>query len=256
LKPWKEENNRVKKILALFFCFTVCGFSVVAGGYTINTPAKKVISEVRTYNWTSAKGWFKGQVTKIIVENYDDKGRPVSTELFYLGEIYRDSILADSLNENGAFTDDFLKDIILMEKTAFSYEDDLIRKTTTNHENNLIRIATVQQEGNRLTETVLRADGSLFYKTVSLLDSDGQVVELYRYNGQEELIYTKVYDYSDQGDVIKISLYNPDGTYAAYISIAYDTFDDKGNWLVRSDYYTYADVGYRPRDSVSRYIEY
>jgi hypothetical protein len=246
----------MKKILALFFCLAVCRLPAGANGYRLNIPAKKVISEVRTYNWTSAKGWFKGQVTKIVVENYDDKGRPVSAELFSLKKIYKDSILTGSINKNGVFPNDFLKDIILMEKTVFSYEDNLTRKTTTNHENNLVRTATVQQEGNHLTETVQRADGSLFYKTVSLLDSDGRVVELYHYNGQEDLIYIKVYDYSDQEDVIKISLYNPDGTYAAYVTITYNTFDDKGNWLARSDYYTYADVGRRPRDSVSRYIEY
>ena len=214
-------------IIFIFFCVSLLS----ADGYSINSKAKKVVSEIKTFNWNPEQGWFEGPTTKIIVEKYDEKGRLVSEELFY-------------------------QQMILIEKTIFIYEGDVIKKTTTNHENMLIRTSHVKRDGNMVTETVKRADGSQLFKIVSQIDSNGRIAELYRYNEESELVFCNVYVYSDKGDVSSISLFNPDGTFAVLVTINYTSFDDKGNWLVRSEYYTYADVWRRPRDYVYRTIEY
>jgi hypothetical protein len=221
----------LKRLFSLFFFLVLCVLSIDADGYPLKTPAKKVISEIKTYNWTSAKGWFEGETKKIVVEHYDEGGRLVSAELFY-------------------------QKMTLIEKTVYSYEDGLVKKTITNHKNIPIRQSLVQHEGKKVTETVSRADGSLFYKTISLLDGSGRIKEQKYYNGEDEFVYDKVYDYTDKGDVKSISLHNPDGTFAVKISIYYESFDERGNWLRRSEYYSYADVRGRPRDSVHRKIEY
>jgi hypothetical protein len=209
----------------------LCVVLVAADGYTVTTPASKVVSEIKTYNWTSAKGWFEGGVTKTLVEQYDEEGRLLSAELYY-------------------------QKMTLIEKTLYSYEGKLVKKTTTNHENILIRHSLIQKDGNTVTETVSRADGSLFFKTVSLLDNRGRTAEQKYYNEREELIFDKVYVYSENGDLEHIGLYNPDGTCAVEISIRYEKFDERGNWIVRSEYYSYADVTRRPRDRVCRSIVY
>jgi hypothetical protein len=209
----------------------LCTMLVAANGYPVNTPAGKVVSEIKTYNWTSAKGWFEGATTKIVVEHYDEEGRLLSEELLY-------------------------QKTTLIEKTLYFYDGELVKKTTTNHQNIPIRHSRVRYEGNTVTETVSRADGSLFFKTVSLLDNAGRITEQKYYNEQEELIFDKVYAYSERGDPEHISLYNPDGTCAVEISIRYEKFDDRGNWIARSEYYSYADVTRRPRDRVYRSIEY
>jgi hypothetical protein len=120
----------------------------------------------------------------------------------------------------------------------------------------LIRNVLIENEGNTRTETVLRSNGGLFYKTVSMLGSDGEIREQSYYNGDEQLAYIKTFEYTGTGDVKKIHLYNPDNSLAVIIDIVYDEYDDNGNWIARSEYYTYGDVWGRPRDSVRRTILY
>jgi hypothetical protein len=199
--------------------------------YPVHTAAKKVVTEIKTYNWNSADGWFEGETKKIVVETYDEKGRCLLSELYY-----------QKMN--------------LIEKTSFTYEGNRIKKTTADHENKPVRTALVEQNGNTITEIVLRADGSPVFKTVSTLNHGGQVKELSYYNALDQLVFDKVFKYNNKGDAVTISLYNPDGSYAASVNIEYDSFDGKGNWLTRSEYYSYGDVYGRPRDSVHRKIEY
>ncbi|MBN2439947.1 MAG: hypothetical protein JXJ04_01320 [Spirochaetales bacterium] len=220
------------KIIAIVLIILIFNILPVIGeGYPLQTPAGEVISEVRTYNWTGAKGWFAGQVTRIIRETYDEEGRLAAIEVYY-------------------------SDMVPAEKTVFTYKNNMIKKTTRNHDNVLIRNALVQEEGDTITETVLRGDGSLFYKTIALLGRDGEVTELNYYNNDEQLVYQKVFTYSPAGDVTVINLYNPDNSLAVVIDIVYEKFDDSGNWISRSEYYTYSDVWGRPRDSVQRKINY
>lgn len=221
----------IKKIFIATIFLIIPSVLIWSDGYPVNTNAKKVISEIKTYNWEPSKGWYESVTTKIVVEKYDEKGRVLSEELYY-------------------------EEMTLIEKTSYSYDGDIIKKTTTDHENKVIRTARVQRKGNIITETISRGDGSLLFRLVSQLDSSGKVIELQHYNGSNELIFSKVYVYSDKGDVSSISLFNPDGSYAVLITIKYKSFDAKGNWLVRSEYYTYGDVWSRPRDIVYRKIEY
>ena len=110
-----------------------------------------------------------------------------------------------------------------------------------------------------MIETILHSDNSVFFKTVSHLDNTGRVTVLNHYNNKDELIFEKVYNYSSKakGEVSQINLYNPDNTFAVSISFNYyDTFDDKGNWIIRKETYAYGDVRSRPRDYVVRKIEY
>ena len=221
----------MKRLCILFLSLTLTIFPVTGGGYPLQSPARQVLSEVRTYNWTSAKGWFRGQITKIYRESYDKEGRLILREFFY-------------------------KDMIPAEITEYTYKENMVKKTTRNSENVVIRNVLVQNEDDKRTETVLRGDGTLFYKTVSVLRNNGEVMELSYYNGQEQLVYNKVFEYTRTGDVKKISMYNPDNSLAIAIDIVYEEFDDMGNWVSRSEYYTYGDVRKRPRDSVHREIQY
>jgi hypothetical protein len=202
-----------------------------AGGYPVKQTAKKVVSEIKTCNWDPAKGWFEGETTKIIVESYDEKGRLVTEELY-------------------------IQKMTLIEKTLIVYEGAVVKKTTTNHENKVIRTASVQRTVNTLTETVFRGNGTLLFTFVSLLDNKERVTELRHCNGAGDLVFRKVYGYLDNGELEDISLYNASGTLAVVINFSYASFDAKGNWLARSEYYSYADVRRRPRDIVRRTIEY
>ncbi len=224
------------KSLPLLILFLLCStmYSTIyswSDGYPVNSPAISVISEVKTYNWKSDEGWFENQTTKIIIENYNEEGRMVSEEFYY--------------SEN-----------ILMEKTVYSYGENTVQKTTTNYENIIIRTAAITYETNTITEIVLRPDGTQLLKYISTINNEGQITELKHLNGENDLLFLKEYTYTDSGDVESISLYNPDGSEAVLINIYYDSFDEKGNWLVRSEYYTYSDVWSRPRDVVYRTIEY
>ncbi len=220
--------KRLPLLIFFLLCSTVYSWS---DGYPVKYPAVSVVSEVRTYNWKSGQGWFENQTTKIIIENYNEEGKIVSEELYH--------------SEN-----------ILMEKTVYSYEENTVKKITTNHENIIIRTATITYEINTITEIVLRPDGTQLFKYISTINNEGQITELKHLNGENDLLFLKKYTYTDRGDVERISLYNPDGSEAVLINIYYDSFDEKGNWLVRRESYTYSDVWGRPRDIVYRTIEY
>ncbi|MBN1699985.1 MAG: hypothetical protein JW881_20920 [Spirochaetales bacterium] len=222
----------MKHVALLSFLFFFAGvFSLPADGYPVKSPAKKVVSEIRTYNWKSSRGWFEGGITKIVNQYYDDEGLLVKMEFYD-------------------------KDGGLLEKTVFSYGDETIKKVTTNHDNTPVRISVVRYETDTVTETVRRTDGSLFFKTVSRFSPEGSITGLKYYNEEETLLFNKIFVYTEEGDLKHIRLYNPDGTFAVEVSIEYHDFDENGNWLSRSEYYTYADVRRRPRDKVSRSIEY
>lgn len=221
----------MKKLYLLILIIFFTNMCIWPESYPLNNPAKSVISEVKTYNWKSSRGWFENQTTKIIIQNYNSEGYIESEELYY------------SENE-------------LMEKTEYTYEDNMVRKITTNQKNEITRTAEVIYDNDIITETVFLQDRTQLFKYISTLNSKKQVTELKFFNSKNELLFIKKYIYTESGDIASITLHNPDGSIAALIEIDYESYDRKGNWLVRSEYYTYADVWSRPRDKVYRTIEY
>ena len=218
---------------ALTIILILIGFCAVvhSQSYPVNDAVKKVTAEIRTFNWTPQAGWFEGEVTKIVVDEYDANGNPSMSTLH-------------------------TRTMEVIEKTVYSQEGSITVKTTTNRDGVHTRTARIEAAEGLVTETVRLPDGTLSHKTVSELDGEGRIRELHYFNGDGLHIFDKVFAYTDEGDIARIDIFNPDGSYAAEVEIDYQSRDDQGNWLTRSEYYRHAFVGYRPRDYVTRTIEY
>jgi hypothetical protein len=224
----------MKKIY-LILCLIIINIpSARPESYPLIHSAENVVSEVKTYNWKSGQGWYENQITKIIVQNYNEDGYIESEEWYN-------------------------SDNVLFEKTEFFYDKDdenIIITITTNYNNEITRTSEIIHENDTITETVFRPNDTQLFKYISTVNRKDQITELKHFNGENELLFIREYTYTDNGDPETITLINPDGSIAVLIEIEYEEFDRKDNWLVRSEYYTYADVRARPRDIVYRTIEY
>jgi hypothetical protein len=216
--------NRCVLCLFAFGFFTALPLCAETSGGTGN----KIVYEVKVFTWSFEKNvWYEDRTIKRITELYDEKGRIISEQL------------ADGRDA-------------VMEKTLYVYEGKLIKKTTCNPENKISRISVVSRKGNTLTETVTLPDGKLLFQFVTLKDDSGRIVEIKHFDRNKALVFKKVYGYDKKGNLASIKNLNPDGSPAVLISYQYSKFDDRGNWLAREEYFSYADVRYRPHEIVYR----
>ncbi len=120
----------------------------------------------------------------------------------------------------------------------------------------MIRISKIAIEGTKRTETICFPDNSQYGKIVSVADDSGAILSSEQFDGSDSLVFTIAYQYDDKGNCTTATYRNPDGTIAFESAFEYGKSDEKGNWLERTEYCSYADVGNRIKDTAQRKIEY
>lgn len=213
----------------VFLGFLLCACAVFF--LNADTRPTKISYQVKVYTWSFEEGyWYEDLLIKQITEQYGVDGR-LSSEA-----------LADGKG-------------IVLEKTVYAYEGDTIRKTTTNSQDRISRHAVVVKKGNVETETVTSPEGMVIFSFKTTRTESGNIATVEYINSRDQLVYRRDYEYDRDGNLIRISNTNPDGSTAVVISYRYESFDDEGRWISRSEYFSYGDVRNRPHEIVYRTIE-
>jgi hypothetical protein len=193
--------------------------------------AKTVTMAFDSYSWDNSAGWVKLKDVKTVRETYDPGGRLLTREIVH-------------------------GDAVLIETTTYEYTDQGLLKTTYNGRNEIARRAVVVKTGSGTRESVFGADDALiaFYDT--RYGPDGLPVQTDYADPEGGLVMRIRYVYDANGDCVAIAYSNPDGSAAFAASFTHESPDAAGNWTVRTEYDTYADVKNRPKHVVRRTVEY
>ncbi len=206
-----------------------------AAAHAVDFPApagaKTVIQVFHSYSWDNTAGWVVLKDVKSVRETFDAEGRILSREIFHEGSV-------------------------LIETTRYKYAETGHRKTTYNEKNETLRYAEVEKTAGGARETIHRADGAIVAVYDTELDRDGSPLESEYRDPEGGLVWRIVYSYDRKRDCTMVSYSNPDGSLAFISMYRYEGVDRTGNWSMRTEYVTYADVKSRPKDIVSRSVEY
>jgi len=199
-------------------------------GLAAEEKTKTIVYEVRVYAWSFTKGlWYVERLIKKTSQTLACDGRLIL-------EVVEDA--------EGR----------LIEKTVFSYGKDSFHKLTYDARNELVRKALVKTEKDFLRETVLTPQGEVLFYLIHFLDRAGRPLQEEYRSADDKLIYARRFSYDEAGNLVRIEVCNPDGRMVFEISYSYEAFDDQGQWLLRSEYYSYADVHHRPHEQILRIL--
>jgi hypothetical protein len=205
--------------------------AVHAVDFPLPAGAKAVIQVFHSYSWDNTAGWVVLKNVKSVRETFDAEGRILSREVFHEGGV-------------------------LIETTRYAYSDAGHQKTTLDEKNETVRYAVVEKTAGGARETIHRADGAIAAICDTEFDRDGSPLSSEYRDPEGGLVWRIVYSYDRKRDCTMVSYCNPDGSLAFLSTYSYEGADEAGNWSTRTEYVTYADVKRRPKDIVSRSVEY
>lgn len=193
-----------------------------------STGVGKIVSQVKVYTWNAKKGvWAEGQTIKRVTRTLDREGRPA------------DETLAGGAND-------------LLEKSTYVYNGDVQIVSVYGPDGKLRRTVRVERAGDLETETAVRSDGDILFVNQKKYSRAGLLAETRAGGRNGRLIFRKTYDYDRAGNLTAVAVHNPDDSLAFTIEYEYVKFDARGNWVIRSEFYTYGDVFRRPHEIVYR----
>jgi hypothetical protein len=85
--------------------------------------------------------------------------------------------------------------------------------------------------GNMIEENDYEPDGGLIFKNINKYDANGNNIEKKNYNSDGILRLKTISKYDVKGNVIEEDCYNSDGSLDTKLTVNYEGFDKKGNWL-------------------------
>jgi len=206
-----------------------------AAAHAVDFPApakaKTIVQVFHSYSWDNTAGWVVLEGVKSLRETFDAEGRILSRELFHEGSVP-------------------------IETTRYEYSETGHRRTTYNGKSQVVRYASVEKTDGGARETIHRPDGAIVAIYETEFDRDGSpLLSEYR-DPQGWLVWRIAYSYDRKRDCTMVSYCNPDGSLAFLSTYRYEGADEAGNWSTRTEYAAYADVKTRPKDIVSRSVEY
>jgi hypothetical protein len=225
--PAAAESIMLKLVQIGIFCALAQGFAPPLAAQA--DGPERIVSEIKVYTWNAKKGaWIEGQMIKIITETLDATGRRLTEEL---------------ADDKGSLLEKARSDYRgRSQVTIFTGPDNVVRRTVTS-----------ERVGDTETETVVLPDGSMLSVIQKKYDAAGRLKETRQGGADGNLVFVKTHIYDKNGNLSTIDVDNPDGTTAFTIDYRYLSFDTRGRWLARAEYYTYADVKRRPHEIVYRH---
>lgn len=228
-------QTRIKANL-LSSCYVISLILIAGSSGAIDFPgpdaAISTVENFNSYSWdNTAGGWAELKNVKAVSMTFDKEKRALTRRITY---------------DNGT----------LMEKTVYRYSANFIKKETFNHENKLIRYSESVTVDGKTTETVYFPNNSVFEKTILSFGAGGLPQKSEQYDSGGGLTWIVTYSYDDKKNCTGASYFNADGSAAFESYFEYGKPDKNGNWTVRTEYCTYADVGNRPKEISYRTIVY
>ena len=227
-----KANKLLKKIPLVLFLF-LC-LILLSGTKKKPLPViRSIKAETRPYSWSrKTRGFYEIKNSQLTTQVFDKKGNIIRITVHTKGNK-------------------------LYEKTRFFYRDGKLREIRIyDAGNKLLTLSRFKKEKNGLYERVYNKKDEIIWRYLYLYDSYGRLKEKRKYDKSRKIKQKYRYYYNESGLLYARILYTSDGTALHMSEYEYKTFDKHGNWTLRKEYQSYADIYSIPKEAVKRNINY
>jgi hypothetical protein len=171
---------------------------------------------------------------------YDENGRRTGYSI-YTGDGSLSEKVEEYYNEKGERFEykSFDSTGKLISMTLFEYDENS-KIIEYNYQNKLDSSKNANtkykydSQGNTIEFCRYKPDGSISLKTTSKFDEFGNEIEYITYNPDGSINRKETYKFNEHKEIIEDSVFKPDGILDYKDTYVYSSFDNTGNWLVKT----------------------